>query len=221
MVSASPGRPRLSTRSLDPRKIDHLGRPRASRYRRDRNRLWPPARYLAWRPLANSAAASSMLEAAMIGGLGHGLPFVFLFPPFSVSPPLVLFFFFFFFFFFFPPPPPPLNRESRARRGRAIAGISSLLEPMAAGNGVDDRRGGADRAGLAAALNAEWIARTQRRGVLHLERWQVLGARHGVVHVLGCHATGRFCHRLQFSRGAPDRCPGQVRHGPGPRRSSD
>src|SRR6185436_7120597 len=35
----------------------------------------------------------------------------------------------------------------------------------------------ADRAGLATTLDAEPIARTQRRGVVHLERRQIVGAR--------------------------------------------
>ena len=50
------------------------------------------------------------------------------------------------------------------------------------GDGVDDGRGCADRAGLAAALDAERIARTQRRGVRTLERGQILGPRHGIIH---------------------------------------
>src|SRR5664279_2077705 len=50
------------------------------------------------------------------------------------------------------------------------------------GDGVDDGGGCADRAGLAATLDAERIARAQRRGVVQLERRQIVGARHGVVH---------------------------------------
>src|SRR5207249_5771296 len=41
-------------------------------------------------------------------------------------------------------------------------------------DGVDDGGRGADRAGLAAALDAERVARTQRRGVLYLERRQIV-----------------------------------------------
>src|SRR2546429_1712795 len=50
------------------------------------------------------------------------------------------------------------------------------------GDRVDHRSRCADRAGLAAALDAERIARTQRRSVTQLERRQVVGPRHGVVH---------------------------------------
>ena len=54
-------------------------------------------------------------------------------------------------------------------------------------DGVDHGGRCADRAGLAAALDAERIARTQRRGVVQLERRQIVGARHGVVHERGGH----------------------------------
>ena len=63
-----------------------------------------------------------------------------------------------------------------------VAGMSSLLLPIASVMALMTAGGRADRAGLAAALDAERIARAQRRGVRQLERRQVVGARHGVVH---------------------------------------
>src|SRR5579862_8308373 len=72
------------------------------------------------------------------------------------------------------------------------------------GDGVDDGGGCADCAGLAATLDAQGIARTQRRGVGQFERWQVVGARHGVVHERCGHELAGIVVNRAFQKRLPD-----------------
>ena len=72
-----------------------------------------------------------------------------------------------------------LQRRPHRLRGRRHG---EILAADRVGDGVDDRRRRRDRAGLAAALDAERIATGIGRGRVDLERRQVVGARHAVVH---------------------------------------
>src|SRR6516165_7973524 len=74
---------------------------------------------------------------------------------------------------------------------------------------IDDGRRCADRARLATAFDAQRIARTQRCGVAQLERWQIVGARHGIIHercgdeLARTVIDGAFEQRLADSLGEP------------------
>ena len=63
-----------------------------------------------------------------------------------------------------------------------VAGMATSSWPSASVMRVDDRRRRGDRARFAAALDAERIGRTERLDRLDLERRQVVGARHAIVH---------------------------------------
>ena len=101
-----------------------------------------------------------------------------------------------------------------------VAGMSSFVMPDAPAQRVDDgvhhRRAGADRAGLAGALDAERIALARHIARLEMEERHVVGARHGIVGERRRDQLAVVANR-RCAPAAPGRCPARCRHEPGPR----
>ena len=139
---------------LDLAEIDHVGR-RSQPLLHDREQGVAAGEIFGLRALGEQRRGFVDAGGAMIGGLVHGRA-----PPAYLRLLAVN------------GVPDPVGRRRHFQ----------LVVADRVGDGVDHGGGRADRAGLAAALDAERIARAQRRGVVQLERRQVVGARHGVVH---------------------------------------
>ena len=104
-----------------------------------------------------------------------------------------------------------------ARQTRsAVAGIGHVPDAERVGQRVDEGRRRADRAGLAAALDAQRVVGAGRDRVAELDVGDVVGARHRVVHV----RAGQQLARLGVVDGSlpssPGRGPAPGRRAPGP-----